>query len=162
MGYLSNGGPPVGGHLALERVPEMARDMTGARYAALAISNEQGDGLEHFLTAGIDAGTRRAIGHPPRGRGVLGDLILDPRPVRVADVRQHPSRYALPPGHPVMRSFLGVPIMIRGMAWGSLHLAEKAEGEFTEADEEAIVALASGVAETVRWNRRYQEKPVLA
>lgn len=152
----SNGGPPVGVLLALDRVPEMARERTGARYAALAVLNEQGTGLEHFLTAGVDEDTRRAIGHQPRGRGVLGALILDAHPVRVADVREHPSSYGFPPGHPVMHSFLGVPIMIRGSAWGSLHLAEKAEGEFTDADEQAMVALAKEAADTIRFERHFQ------
>jgi two-component system, NarL family, sensor histidine kinase DevS len=144
--------------VVLDRVPQMARELTGASYAALAVMNEQGTGLEHFLTAGVDEQTRRAIGHPPRGRGVLGDLILDPHPLRLADVRQHPSSYAFPDGHPVMRSFLGVPIMIRGYACGSLHLAEKAEGEFTDADEQAIVALAKDAADTIRFERRFQGK----
>ena len=158
MEYRSNGGPPVGVLLALDRVPEMARELIGARYAALAVMNELGTGLEHFLTAGVDEETRRAIGHPPRGRGVLGDLILDHHPVRVADVREHASSYGFPDGHPVMRSFLGVPIMIRGYACGSLHLAEKAEGEFTDADEQAMVALAEKAADTIRFERRSQEK----
>jgi signal transduction protein with GAF and PtsI domain len=123
--------------------------MTGARYAALAVVNEQGTGLQHFLTAGVDEGTRRGIGHTPHGRGVLGDLILDPRPLRLADVRRHPDSYGFPSGHPVMRSFLGVPVIINGRAWGSLHLAEKAEGEFTEADEAAMVALAALAARLI-------------
>ena len=97
----------------------------------------------------MDEATRRVIGHVPRGRGVLGALIMDQRRVRVADVQQHPNTYGFPPGHPVMRSFLGVPIMIRGLAWGSLHVAEKVEGEFTEADEEATVALAEHAATMV-------------
>ncbi len=143
----------VGVRVALVRVPEMAREMTGARYAALAVLNENRDGLEQFFTAGVDEDTRRAIGHVPRGRGVLGDLILDPRPLRVTDVSQHPSCYGFPSGHPLMRSFLGVPIMILGQAWGSLHLAEKADGEFTEADERAAVALAQQAADTIGFQR---------
>jgi len=153
MEYTSNGRPSVGVLIALDRVPERARELTGARYAALAILNEQGTGLEHFLTAGVDQETRRAIGHCPRGRGVLGHLILDSRPVRIADVHKHASSYGFPDGHPVMRSFLGVPVMIRGHAWGSLHLAEKVEGEFTDADEQAILALAKDAANTIRFER---------
>ena len=156
MGYRTNGG--LAERLALDRVPEMAREITGARYAALAVLNERRDGLEQFLTAGFDENTRRAIGHLPRGRGVLGELILDACPLRLADVCQHPSSYGVPPGHPVMRSFLGVPIMIRELAWGSLHLAEKTEGEFTEADEVAIFALAEQAADTIRYERRCREK----
>jgi len=161
MGYLSTAGPPVAVHLALDRVPEIACDVTGARYAALAVLNEQRSGLEQFLTWGLDEDTCRAIGHPPRGRGVLGDLLLDPRPLRVADVRQQTSSYGFPPGHPVMQNFLGVPIMIRGRAWGSLHLAEKAEGAFTEADEELTVALAEHAADTLEFERRSHGKAVV-
>jgi GAF domain-containing protein len=131
----------------------MARELTGARYAALAVLNEQRDGLEQFWTAGVDEDTRRAIGHLPRGRGTLGELILRPRPLRVADVSRHPGCYGFPSGHPVMRSFLGVPIMILGQAWGSLHVADKADGDFTEADERATVALAQEAANTLGFER---------
>jgi len=161
MGYLSNSGPPVAVHLALDRVPELAREITGARYAALAVLNERRTGLEQFLTAGLDEDACRAIGHQPRGRGVLGDLLLDPRPLRVADVRQQSNSYGVPPGHPVVRSFLGVPIMIRGRAWGSLHLAEKADGEFTEADEALTVALAEQAANTLAFERRSHGQAVV-
>ena len=77
MGYVSTSGPPVAVHPALDRIPEMARDMTGARYAALTVLNERGTGLEHFLTADVDEDALRATWHPPRGRGVLGDLVVD-------------------------------------------------------------------------------------
>jgi GAF domain-containing protein len=140
--------------VALDRVPEMAREMTGARYAALAILNEQGDGLEQFWTAGVDEDTRRTIGHLPRGRGALGHLILHPHPLRIADVSQHPRSYGFPPGHPVMRRFLGVPIMILGQAWGSVHVADKADGDFTATDERATVALAQEAANTIGFRRR--------
>jgi GAF domain-containing protein len=109
----------------LERVLETAREVTGARYAALGVLNEQGDGLERFLTAGIDDATRRTIGDEPRGRGLLGELIERPAPLRLADVGEHPRSYGFPPGHPSMSSFLGVPIVIRGRAWGNLYLTEK-------------------------------------
>ncbi len=158
MGYIASGGPSVAVHLALDRIPEMAREVTGARYAALVVLNEQRTEPEQFWTAGIDEDTRRGIGCPPRGRGVLGELILEPRPLRLADVRQHPSSYGCPPGHPVMRSFLGVPIMIHGRAWGGLHLAEKEAGEFTEADEEQAVAIAELAANTINFERRSHGK----
>ncbi len=156
MGCSAGKGPPVAVRLALDKAPEMARQITGARYAALAIVNERGDGLEHFLTAGVDEDIRRQIGHPPRGRGVLGEVILDEHPLRLADVRKHPSSYGVPPGHPVMHSFLGVPIMLGRQAWGSLHLAEKSDGEFTQADEDAVALLAEEAANTIHWDRRYQ------
>src|SRR5271169_3471983 len=95
--------------VVLDRVLETAREITGARYAALGILNDQHTELEQFLTSGIDEETHRAIGDLPRGRGVLGALIEHPRPLRLSDVGQHPSSYGFPAGHPVMRSFLGVP-----------------------------------------------------
>jgi signal transduction protein with GAF and PtsI domain len=104
----------------LERVLQAAREVTGARYAALGILNDQRAELEQFLTSGVDDETRRAIGEPPRGRGVLGALIEHPQPLRLADVGQYPSSYGFPAGHPVMHSFLGVPIVIRGQVWGNL------------------------------------------
>ncbi len=112
--------------VVLDRVLQTAREITGARYAALGILNEQRSELEQFLTSGVDEETHRAIGDLPRGRGVLGALIEHPQPLRLADVGQHPSSYGFPAGHPVMRSFLGVPIVIRGQAWGNLYLTEKA------------------------------------
>jgi signal transduction histidine kinase len=126
----------------LDRVLQTAREITGARYAALGILNDQRSELEQFLTAGMDDETHRAIGDLPRGRGVLGALIEHPQPLRLSDVGQHPNSYGFPAGHPVMRSFLGVPIVIRGQAWGNLYLTEKQGGAFSEQDEEAVVILA--------------------
>jgi two-component system, NarL family, sensor histidine kinase DevS len=142
--------------IVLDRVLETAREITGARYAALGILNERHDGLERFLTAGIDEATRLSIGDLPRGRGVLGALIEQPEPLRLADVGQHPSSYGFPAGHPVMRSFLGVPVVIRGHVWGNLYLTEKAGGEFTEADEEAAVILAEWAAIAIENARLYE------
>jgi GAF domain-containing protein len=115
----------------LDRVLRAGREITGARYAALGILNEQRTELEQFLTSGVDDETHRVIGDLPRGRGVLGALIKDPQPLRLADVGQHASSYGFPAGHPVMRSFLGVPIVLCGQAWGNLYLTEKDGGEFT-------------------------------
>ena len=130
----------------LDGVLQAGREITGARYAALGILNEQRTELEQFLTSGVDDETHRAIGDLPRGRGVLGTLIKHPQPLRLADVGRHPSSYGFPAGHPVMRSFLGVPIVLRGQAWGNLYLTEKQGGEFTAQDEEAAVILAVGAA----------------
>src|SRR4051794_11173142 len=107
----------------LERVLDAARELTGARYAALGVLDANRQGLERFVTSGIDAATRREIGDLPVGRGVLGVLITDPRPLRLDDVGSHPESYGFPIGHPPMRSFLGVPILIRGEAFGNLYLA---------------------------------------
>ncbi|MBV9309830.1 MAG: GAF domain-containing sensor histidine kinase [Solirubrobacterales bacterium] len=141
----------------LERILEEARRLTGARYAALGVLDDQRKELERFVTAGVDRATHRRIGELPRGRGVLGVLIEDPRPLRLADVGAHPESYGFPPGHPTMRSFLGVPILIRGQAWGNLYLAEKeGGGEFTQADEEAAVALARWAAIAIENARIHQ------
>ncbi|HEY2767377.1 MAG TPA: GAF domain-containing protein [Solirubrobacteraceae bacterium] len=140
----------------LEQLLQHAREITGARYAALGILGEQRSQLEQFLTSGVDDDVRRAIGDLPRGRGVLGALIEEPRPLRLADVGEHPSSYGFPVGHPVMRSFLGVPILIRGQAWGNLYLAEKHGGEFTDRDEEAAVILAGWAAVAIDNARVYE------
>jgi signal transduction histidine kinase len=143
--------------VVLDRVLETAREITGARYAALGILNDKHSGLERFLTAGVDEATQRAIGDQPRGRGVLGALIEHPQPLRLADVGQHPSSYGFPAGHPVMRSFLGVPIVIRGQAWGNLYLTEKqGDDEFSEQDEEAAVILADWAAIAIENARLYE------
>jgi signal transduction histidine kinase len=131
----------------LDQLLQTAADLTGARYVALGVLDEGRRELARFLTRGIDEDTHRAIGDLPRGRGILGVLIDDPRPLRLDDVGDHPRSYGFPPGHPPMRSFLGAPILIRGQAWGNLYLTEKAGGEpFTSEDEEAVVVLADWAA----------------
>jgi two-component system, NarL family, sensor histidine kinase DevS len=131
----------------LDRLLQTAADLTGARYVALGVLDEGRRELARFLTRGIDEESHRAIGDLPRGRGLLGVLIEDPRPLRLEDVGDHPRSYGFPPGHPPMRSFLGVPILIRGEAWGNLYLTEKADGEpFAPEDEEAVVVLADWAA----------------
>ncbi len=142
--------------VVLDRVLQTAREVTGARYAALGILNEQRTELEQFLTAGVDEETKRSIGDLPRGRGVLGALIENQQPLRLADVGRHPSSYGFPAGHPVMRSFLGVPVRVRGQAWGNLYLTEKEGGEFTERDEEAAVILADWAAVAIDNARLYE------
>ena len=134
--------------VVLQRLLEVARDVTGARYAAIGVLDEGRDELERFLTVGIDEETHRQIGDLPRGRGVLGVLISDPRPLRLTEVSAHPQSFGFPLAHPPMTTFLGVPIVIEGEAWGNLYLTEKAGGEFTEEDEEAAVVLAgwAGIA----------------
>jgi GAF domain-containing protein len=141
----------------LKRVLEAAREVTGARYAALGVLDEQRRELERFLTAGVDQGTQRLIGGAPRGRGVLGLLIAEPRPLRVRDVGLHPLSYGVPPGHPEMRTFLGVPVLIGGEVWGNLYLTEKQGGEeFTEADQEAAVILAEWAGVAIEKARAYE------
>src|SRR5438874_833095 len=104
----------------LQRLLEVAQDVSGAHYAAIGVLDERREQLERFLTVGIDEETHRQIGDLPRGHGVLGALITDPRPLRLADVGAHPSSYGFPLSHPPMTTFLGVPIAINGEAWGNL------------------------------------------
>ncbi len=140
-----------------KRILQEAGRITGARYVALGVLDAQRQELERFVTAGIDAETRHAIGELPRGRGVLGVLIEDPRPLRLADVRAHLQSYGFPANHPPMRSFLGVPILIRGQAWGNLYLTEKEGGaDFTSADEDAVVVLAQLAATAIETTRLYE------
>jgi signal transduction histidine kinase len=142
----------------LRQVLETGQELTEARYAALGILDEPKEELERFLFVGIDEETRRLIGPLPRGRGVLGELIRHPRPLRLADVTDHPRSYGFPPGHPPMTSFLGVPISIRGEAFGNLYLTDKAGCEqFTEADEELVVVLAEWAAIAIDNGRLYQD-----
>ena len=140
--------------VVLERVLEAARDLTGARYAALGVLDESREELERFITVGVDDETHRTIGDLPRGRGVLGVLISEPRPLRLAEVGAHPHSYGFPPGHPPMRSFLGVPILLRGEAYGNLYLTEK-PGVFDSEDEEALVVLAAWAAIAIENARSY-------
>ena len=141
----------------LDQILKEAREITRARYAALGVLDEDRVELERFLTLGIDEDGRSAIGDLPRGRGVLGVLIQDPLPLRLADVGHHPQSYGFPMGHPAMSSFLGVPILIRGEAWGNLYLTEKeGGGEFTDEDEEAVVILAQLAATAIDNARLYE------
>jgi two-component system, NarL family, sensor histidine kinase DevS len=140
----------------LERVLEAARRLTGARYAALGILDRSRCELERFITAGLDDVRRGEIGGLPRGRGVLGELIADPSPLRLADVRAHPHSYGFPPGHPPMETFLGVPVVVAGDVFGNLYLTEKCgEGEFTAEDERALVRLAEFAGVAIDHARRY-------
>jgi len=141
----------------LDHLIELARELTGARYVALGILDERRTELEQFITVGVDDETHRAIGDLPRGRGILGVLIEDPAPLRLHDVGAHPKSYGFPPGHPEMRTFLGVPILIRGEAWGNIYLTEKAGGEdFDEADEASVVVLADWAAIAIENARLYE------
>jgi signal transduction histidine kinase len=141
----------------LDRVLATAAEVTGARYAALGILDERRSELERFLTHGVPEAVHREIGELPRGRGILGVVITDPRPLRLDSVSADPRSFGFPVGHPPMETFLGVPVMIRGQAWGNLYLCEKAEGEpFSEADEQAVVVLAEWAAIAIENARLYQ------
>jgi signal transduction histidine kinase len=133
----------------LQRIVEVAVELVGARHGALGVLDETGTKLAEFITVGLSDEERAAIGRLPQGRGLLGRLIVDPRPLRVADMETHSDRYGFPPHHPPMRSFLGVPILVRERVFGNLYLTDRTDGDpFTEADEEMVIALATaaGVA----------------
>jgi signal transduction histidine kinase len=136
-----------------------------AKYGALGVLDPSGTRLAQFITVGIDDEMHRAIGHLPEGHGILGLLIVDPRPIRLPDLREHPDSYGFPPHHPPMRSFLGVPVRLRDEVFGNLYLTDKTTGEvFTDVDEELVVALAgaAGVAiENARLHARVQELTLL-
>src|SRR5215208_3303636 len=143
--------------IVLDRLLEVAREVTGAQYAAIGVLDERRELLEQFITKGIDEDTHRAIGDLPRGRGVLGVLIRDPQPLRLPDVGAHPESYGFPLAHPPMNTFLGVPILVHGEAWGNLYLTEKDAGEFTEDDEEAVTVLADWAAIAIANARLYRD-----
>ncbi len=141
----------------LQQIVETAAELTDARYAALGVIDATGISLERFLTTGIDAETHAAIGDLPRGRGILGVLIRDATPLRLEDVTDDPRSVGFPPNHPPMRSFLGVPILLRGVAYGTLYLTEKkGGGAFTDEDEELTQLLAAQAAVAIENTRLYE------
>jgi signal transduction histidine kinase len=140
----------------LQRIVEAAAELTDARYAALGVIDPSGTGLERFLVTGIDEETQRAIGELPRGRGILGTLIRDAKPLRLARLSEHPDSSGFPANHPPMKTFLGVPVLLRSVAYGNLYLTEKREGEFTQEDEDLIGLLASQAAVAIENARLYE------
>jgi signal transduction histidine kinase len=142
----------------LEQLLEIARDITHARYVALGILDDDGQGFAGLLTLGMDEETRERIGRLPVGEGLLGELVHKPRPLRLSRIADHVRSSGFPPGHPPMASFLGVPIHIRGRAYGNLYLTEKEDGEFDAADEDAVVSLAGWAAIAIDNARLYREE----
>jgi two-component system, NarL family, sensor histidine kinase DevS len=139
----------------LQRIIAAGCELVGARYGALGVIGPDRH-LVEFITEGMSAAEHHAIGNLPMGRGVLGLLIDDPRPVRMPDISQHPRSYGFPPHHPVMHSFLGVPVRIRDEVFGNLYLTEKRNGEqFTAEDEEVVVALATAAGVAIDNARLY-------
>jgi len=140
----------------LYRLLDTARELTGAHYAAIGVLDAERKRLARFLTSGLDEAGRRAIGDPPHGRGVLGVLIHDPRPLRLHEVGRHPRSYGFPAGHPPMTTFLGVPLLLHGEAWGNLYLTDKAGGDFDEADAHVITVLADWAAIAIEHANLYE------
>src|SRR5579859_7000442 len=140
----------------LQKLVETAASLTGAKYAALGVLDPTGSRLERFLTTGIDPQTHAAIGDLPTGRGILGVLIRDASPLRLHDLSDDPRSIGFPPGHPPMHSFLGVPVALRGIAYGNLYLTEKQGGDYTDEDEETVSLLASQAAVAIENARLYE------
>lgn len=139
----------------LYRIIEAAVTLVDATYGALGVIGERGQ-LVQFLTVGIDESERALIGHLPLGLGLLGELIHHPQPLRLPDLADHPSSYGFPPNHPVMTSFLGVPVRVREVVFGNLYLTEKrGGGEFDEEDQSVVVALAAAAGVAVENARLY-------
>ena len=141
----------------LQRLVETATELTGARYAALGVIDRTGRELERFVTTGLDPETYAAIGDLPRGRGILGVLIRDAETLRLRDIAEDSRSVGFPPNHPPMKTFLGVPVLLRGVAYGNLYLTEKAGGgNFTDEDEELTVLLATQAAVAIENARLYE------
>jgi signal transduction histidine kinase len=142
----------------LQRVADLARDVVGCRYAAVATLNPDGRTLESFTTSGVTAEDRERIGALPRGHGILGLLIREGRVVRLPEIGQHPESVGFPPNHPPMKSFLGVPILTRQGILGDLYVTEKiGAAEFSEEDEHIAVLLAAKAAAAIENARLHEE-----
>jgi signal transduction histidine kinase len=146
----------------LHKLLETAATLTGARFAALGVIGDDGVTLDRFVTLGLSEAERIAIGAPPEGRGVLGVVIREARPIRLSDLMRDPAAVGFPPNHPPMRSFLGVPILLRGSVYGNLYLTEKDGGEdFTDEDQDFTTLLAAQAAVAIE-NARRVERDALA
>ena len=151
----------------LGRLIQTAADLTGAKYAALGVIDPTHSKLERFVTHGIEESTHAMIGSLPTGHGILGLLIKHPHAIRLHDLTEDPRSVGFPAHHPEMRTFLGVPVMLRGTNYGNLYLSEKVDGsDFSEEDEELVTLLAGQAAIAIenarlyeastRWSRRLE------
>jgi signal transduction histidine kinase len=146
----------------LQRLVDSARAVVGARFAALGVLTPDGGELAEFVTSGLTERERARIGDLPRGRGLLGLLIKDPRPIRTKDITRHPQRSGFPPHHPPMTSFLGVPVRGRERVFGNLYLTDKQGAqEFSGEDEAIAVALAAQAAVAVEKQRLFENSQEL-
>jgi signal transduction histidine kinase len=143
----------------LERVVAVAAELSDARYVALGVLGPGPDRrLQQFITHGLSEQERARIGELPQGRGLLGELIDTPRPLRLHDLKEHPSSFGFPAEHPPMRSFLGVPLRVRDRVFGNLYLTERSDGQdFTERDEAVVVALAAAAGVVIENAQLYEE-----
>ncbi len=159
---LVTGGPELIAELSLEgvlqSVADLAAEVIGARYAAVGMLAVDGRTLERFTTFGLTAEEKARMGPPPRGHGILGLVIRDRRTLRLTDLTKHPAGYGFPPNHPLMRSFLGVPIIGKRGVLGDLYLTEKIGGsEFTAQDEHLATLLASKAAAAIENAKLHEE-----
>ncbi|WP_051844653.1 PP2C family protein-serine/threonine phosphatase [Streptomyces sp. NRRL S-813] len=144
----------------LHRIVTTAMGLVGARYGALGVLDESGEVLEQFITAGLSESERADLAgiEFPRGRGVLGHLIHHPEPLRVDDIASHPASAGFPPGHPHMRTLLGVAVSVRGTIYGDLYLSERSDGQPFDRDDEDIVITLAGAAGIAIENARLFEQ----
>ncbi|HEX7165542.1 MAG TPA: GAF domain-containing protein [Acidimicrobiales bacterium] len=144
-------------HATLRRIIESATSLVDARYGALGVLDESGNQLVDFITVGIDDDHRSLIGALPKGLGILGSLITNARPLRLADIKEHPDSVGFPPNHPPMRSFLGVPIRVGDRVFGNLYLTDKTTAEvFTDIDEELVLGLAAAAGIAIENARLFE------
>jgi signal transduction histidine kinase len=142
----------------LLRIVELAVDLTGARYGALGVLGPDGRSIAEFVTVGITADERAALGDPPTGHGLLGALIREARPLRIPDIRADPRSVGFPPNHPPMTSLLGAPVTGRGRVFGNIYLTDKQDADaFDQEDERVLVVLATQAAVAVENARLYDE-----
>jgi signal transduction histidine kinase len=147
----------------LQRIVELAAELGGARYAALGVLSPEGEEIQEFLTVGVSDEDRARIGPIPHGRGILGALITDARPLRLPRLQDDPRSVGFPANHPPMTSFLGVPVAVRGKVFGNLYLTEKIGAQqFTDVDEDALVKLAAQVGVAIEFTRAQEELRRLA
>ncbi|WP_254897869.1 GAF domain-containing sensor histidine kinase [Kitasatospora sp. NA04385] len=145
-------------HATLQRIAAGAAELVDAEYAAMGVVDPHGSGLSDFIHIGVDDATAAEIGHLPTGRGILGALIDDPRPLRLTDLSTDPRSVGFPDHHPPMVSFLGVPIRVRGEVFGNLYLTEKkGGGAFTPEDEQVVLALGAAAGVAIENSRLYEQ-----
>lgn len=144
-------------NIVLRRIVEAACELVHAPYGALGVVRSDGSGLEEFIHVGMDSGVVQEIGDLPEGKGLLGALIDDPRPIRLRDIRDDIRSVGFPEHHPPMRGFIGVPIRVRDEVFGNLYLASLTQGDFSVEDEELVAALAATAGVAIENARLYEE-----
>ncbi|HEY4332555.1 MAG TPA: GAF domain-containing sensor histidine kinase [Ilumatobacteraceae bacterium] len=148
---------------SLQRITETAAELVDAKYAALGVLDESGSRLAEFISVGLSEVETDRIGARPDGHGILGLLILEPKPLRLPDLHAHPDSFGFPPGHPPMTSFLGVPIRLRDVVYGNLYLTDKADGEpFSDVDQELVVGLAAAAGVAIENARLHEQSRLTA